>query len=452
MPIYISKGTTIQNKGKRLKTMCFSFGQLTVLQGRKSDINFQLNTLALDKSALMRQMSEVSRNYQASLSSKVMKLSNNSGLTYTDISYGALMRPSTANNNKPLILADSAGKIIVDGKYRDYAEKVSPNGASNGDWSGDTRLEVLSALTGISKDKIDTADKTSAAASTAKKAMDNAKIARDSVKHTEMTVDNYIKKYVNLSFSSAKITPSSASSIASSISSSLSSGYLDPSLTPDISKRCSDCAGVVKDDDTRSEEEFAKDVITAILGNGTVTVYADGNNSTRSEYEAKDSAYQAAVKAYQDALGTDGQSLTASDEKKIQFYDQLFTAIADNGWNYDAGVEDDNYLNQMLQNGSYTFVTMTENKDSEYSSKAGYEYTYDVATNQDYIYTVNDTHAADIGLAEYETQKTIINEKEQRIDRKMTTLETERSAIIKMIESCEQMGKDNIDRTMKLWA
>ena len=65
---------------------------------------------------------------------------------------------------------------------------------------------------------------------------------------------------------------------------------------------------------------------------------------------------------------------------------------------------------------------------------------------------VNDTRAGDIALADYETQKIIINEKEQRIDKKMNNLETERNAIIKMIESCEKMGKENIERTMKLWA
>jgi len=432
--------------------MCFSFGQVTLLQGRKDDINYQLNLLAMDKTTLTRQMSEVSRNYKTALSSKVMKLSNNNGISYSDISYGTLMRPSTANNNKPIILANTAGKIVVDEKYKEYAERISQNGASGGDWSGDTRLEILSALTGISKENIESSFALSEDSAAAKKAMNDAKKERDNVKRREMTVENFINKYGNLSSFSGNVTPDNAESIASSIVASFSSGYLQSSVTANLSTYCTNYAKGVLENDTRSAEEFAKDMITAALGGNKVTVFTDGSKSTLADFEAKDAEYQAAVQAYQDTLGNSAEALTAADENKIAFYDQIFTAIADNGWTYDAGVDDDNYLNQMLQNGSYTFVTMTESENPETGSNAGFDYEFDVATNQSNIFMVNDTRAGDIALAEYETQKTIINEKEQRLDKKMKNLETERSAIIKMIESCEQMGKDNIERTMKLWA
>ncbi len=432
--------------------MCFSFGQVTLLQGRKSDINYQLNMLAMDKTTLTRQMSEVSRKYRSALSSKVMKLSNNNGLTYTDISYGVLMRPNTANNNEPIILADTAGKIVLDEKYKNYAEKISPNGASGGNWSGNKRLEILSALTGISQDKIETFEGNSEAALSAKKTMENAKKARDSVKRHNMTVENYISKYCNLSSFSGNVNPSNAASIASSAVAAFSSGYLPSSVTANLSEYCTEYAKGVQDNDPRTAQEFVKNMITAALGGSTLTVFIDNNKSTLAEYETKDAEYQASIKAYQDALGTSAGSLTAADEKNIEFYDQMFTAIADNGWSYDSGIEDNNYLNQMLQNGSYTFVNMTKSEKSETSSKAGYDYEFDVATNKSNIFTVNDTNAGEVALAEYETQKTIINEKEQRIDKKMNNLDTERAAIIKMIESCEKMGKDNIERTMKLWA
>ena len=134
----------------------------------------------------------------------------------------------------------------------------------------------------------------------------------------------------------------------------------------------------------------------------------------------------------------------------IQYYDQLFQAIADNGWEYNSQIGDNDYLNNMLQNNEYYITTMTAQEDDD--GKSYFEYDSSLASNFDKIFPVTDDDAIEEAQVQYEYEKSIINEKESRIDTRMDNLKTEQSAVTKMIESIEQVKNENIERTMNITA
>ena len=146
--------------------MAASQVRLLQLTARKNSIGWQLENLSMQKMALSRDMQKVTLNYQNALSSKTLKWSNNSGATYVDLSYANLMRPGSANQNKPYLITNSAGKVVIDNQYKKYAEMISPDGAAGGDYESN-RTAILESLTGISADKIENGVNTSNTATAA---------------------------------------------------------------------------------------------------------------------------------------------------------------------------------------------------------------------------------------------------------------------------------------------
>ncbi len=64
----------------------------------------------------------------------------------------------------------------------------------------------------------------------------------------------------------------------------------------------------------------------------------------------------------------------------------------------------------MLQNGIYSLTTMTKSlyvdgKNTDGSAKYNYEYSTDIAVNNNHVYTVNDSDAQNDAMIEYEYQK-----------------------------------------------
>ena len=107
----------------------------------------------------------------------------------------------------------------------------------------------------------------------------------------------------------------------------------------------------------------------------------------------------------------------------------------------------------MLQNNLYTITSVkTEDVYNFYTGKNESKNSYrtDLASNFSKIFTVNDTEAREEALAIYENKKSIINEKENRIDVRMKNLETEQSAINQMLQGLEQVKKNNIERTFNI--
>ena len=136
--------------------MGMSASQVRLLQltNRKSDIGYQLTKLSNERTALTRETQKISRAYTDALNSTILKWSNNGGVSYIDLSYDNLMKPGAMNQNKPYLLTDYDDKIIVDTQYQKYAELISPDGSSGGNWDS-VRTQVLSELIGVDESKID---------------------------------------------------------------------------------------------------------------------------------------------------------------------------------------------------------------------------------------------------------------------------------------------------------
>ena len=495
------------------------------LTGRKNDIGRELQHLSLEKMSLAREMQKISKNYNESLSAKVMKWSNNNGVTYTDLSYSTLMRPGAANNNKPIMLTDSSERIVLDSKYEKYAKMLSPNGSSGATWNGDggePRATILAELTGIDAEKIKAYSETNQGVKDAQSARTSAKKALDSWKSKEtsrgrlsyLTVDKFADKMgtVNGSDLSKMYTKEESISIKSTsdlqtlvdgIYNNMSkyffgvegeenalnlkdkthfknacdaavqqfTAYLN--LTGDNADKQREAAGISGSagDWKINVNTLFKCIMNTYGSSGSVATsskkeetYAMRDTTSGSDWdnwykelESLNTIYEESETAYASACESDNEVLTAADETKIKFYDDLFEAIARCGWVADYGVEDNDYLNQMLQNNHYYLTTMTENENYDDSvieshNNSKYNFDTDIASNCDNIFMVNDQSIRDAALSDYTYEKSIINAKESRIDTRMKNLETEQSSIIKMMESIEKVKGDNIETYFSIFS
>lgn len=473
--------------------------RLLNLTCRNADISRNLQHLANQKMSLTRESQKYSKEYNNALSSKTLKWTNNNGVTYSDLNYNTLMKPNAYNNKSPYLLTDANGRVVLNSKYTDYAKIISPNGAPGGDYEAH-RTELLSQITGISQDSFTNSAATSQAADDAKKAMDEAKTNMEKkLKAAKATVSTstigkeYWGKIGNIDFgSTGKVElgkKDSAKSTLESLKNSLVNAMqnkfigdkeaeafknaVEATITDLTSKMDGDkefsdpCLTVDKDKYSLNVQEFISRIMSAYSGTDGVSNYStDGNTEKYSfrkdeaswkEYTDAKAAYEEAKKAYEDLAQADEMSFSATEETQIAYYDSLFQSIADNGWVEDGMVEDENYLNQMMQNNFYTITTVTRNdlyeKGSTESAKQNkYNYDMNLSSNFDKIITVNDENAVQKAQADYEYKKSIINEKESRIDIRMKNLQTEQAAITKMMDSIKSILKENTEQSMSIFA
>ena len=143
---------------------------------------------------------------------------------------------------------------------------------------------------------------------------------------------------------------------------------------------------------------------------------------------------------------------SGADKKIMDYYDALFLKIAESGWEVDEKTGDKNahgaeYLNGMLQNNMYFVTTCREKADS-----TGYQYTTQIASNVKKIFQVHDSNAENQALAVYESDKTLIQSKEKKIDARMRKLETEQEAINTEMDGIQKVISENIEKTFKIFA
>ena len=501
-------------------------GRFLAMTARKHDITGMQVHYSNQKMALSRDMQRVSRNYQNALNSKIFKWSNNGGATYSDFSYNNLMRPSSMNQNKAYLLTDLAGRVVVDGKYKEYAEMITAKGGYD-----NCRNEILSQVTGISVDTLEQVHKYHDQIYETKIALDsfrpepNPKDTRTYPGLMQVGIEGLLKKLgssVGVSGYSFKNASNwadaykdnktinlqagktedqntynycyyGAQEIANQLASQLTNYLIDENdkkafelavaeVSGDdelgykgiIGDSISSTSGCIEKDDDDNVCLKTRDFIDLILGayfsNGgdakTTSGYGNGNqdiiwydinsdayNNYLADKADWDAEHTALVEYFNELNAKSGQLLTSEQEQQINFYDEIFSSIAEKGWVYNNCVTDDNYLNQMLQNNMYTITEINrelicngENHEHYYIN----HYKEDVAGNMPNIYQVSDEEAILEAQVEYENEKAIINEKETRIDLRMDTLKTELEAINTMLKSMEKIKKDNIDRTMNI--
>ena len=155
-----------------------------------------------------------------------------------------------------------------------------------------------------------------------------------------------------------------------------------------------------------------------------------------------------------DAINNYSKLYTSEEESLIQFYDTLFSSIAEKGWTYNCEVDDNEYLNNMLQNNVYTITTVDRSNDYDYQKRkcvANNEYDTNIASNFSKLIQVNDNDAREQAYSDYEQEKSRINEKESRIDTRMKNLETEQSAINTMLEGIKAVMNKNIESNFNIF-
>lgn len=486
--------------------MAASQVRLLQLTSRKNTIGRTLEDLSLQKTSLSRDMKRVSKQYQDALSTKTLKWSNNSGITYVDLSYSNLMRPNTYNNNTPYLLTNEGGQVVVDSKYEEYADMLSANG---GKYEGDTRLEILSGLTGLSKEKLSNAVSTSEAVNSSAETVNNLQAELDKIEAKEPVSNKNLTDFLALA---GDITIGTSSYNLSKLKTQNgtvtlgNSGTASSGLNTLLNNLAKNLSSYLSEDDAKAFQEacktyqtnyesvfslssdqlknsgsgFTKDgdnykinvasLVGEIMGsycnNGGSSKTSNTTGSTlyptrnkqsdtwinwKAEYDAKTKELSDAQEIYKSNVNIDNQSLTATQESEIKFYDQLFTAMATNGYEVNSSVEDNNYLNQMLQNNQY-FITTMKAGDEDEDGNTIYEYDSCTASNFDNIFSVNDSSVQQEAQVQYEYEKSVISEKESRIDQRMQNLETEQSAINEMIKGIESVKDKNIETNFSIFS
>ena len=153
------------------------------------------------------------------------------------------------------------------------------------------------------------------------------------------------------------------------------------------------------------------------------------------------------------------QIFTNYELEQLNFYNKIFSSIAEKGWTNNPQINNADYLNQTLQNNLYTLTSISSeevettecNDCGEKIFKLRNSYSTDIASNFSQIFIVNDSDLREQAMVEYEYEKSIINQKESRIDTRMQDLKTEQSAINQMLQGLDKVKNENIERTMNIF-
>lgn len=490
--------------------------RLLQLTDRKHTIGLELTRLANDKVDLTRDMNKATKEYQDALSSKVLKWSSNSGISYVDLSYKNLMQPSQMNGNTAYLLTDSSDKVVVDTNYKKYAEMISAKGSAGGNWE-DNRTKILSQLIGVPESSITGEEAYAGAVATAKDELDrviaNEPSKESFLKKTDLCCLLEKKVGSNLGTGNAKFEKNTKNwadayqhgktidlgskdvyktleSIGSTLANKLAEVFVtestnfDPKESPiyDAIENIIALQEPVISEEKESSilskdgknyklnvQSFIDGIMTHLSsfincestnGNYNIEYYDTTSNNYKQYLKNKETwinEKQIAEANYNNALDASNSLLTADQERQIRFYDDLFSTIADKGWTYNESVNDEDYLNQLLQNGMYTITTVDRNMvedETTITEDYYWENTYntDIATNYTNIFAVNDSDARLDAQVEYEKTKAIINTKETQIDTRMQNLKTEQEAINTMIQSIQSMLDENVEDKFGIFA
>lgn len=134
-----------------------------------------------------------------------------------------------------------------------------------------------------------------------------------------------------------------------------------------------------------------------------------------------------------------GSEVSSDDLGQATFYDALFNQICSNGWTENDNIEDNEYLQEMLQSG---MMYISKMKDDGYYYQANY------ATDS-YIKEISDDTAIAQAEAKYTTEKAKLNAKEETLDLKMKNLDTEISSLSTEYYTVKNTISKNIEKSFK---
>lgn len=489
--------------------MSASQGRFLGLTQRDSFITFELAQLSNDKVEMAREAQKAADEYNDALNAKYYRWSNNSGVSYIDLTYKNLMNPSLMNQNKPYLLTDCQDRIIIDSNYKKYAEMISSDGAANGNWEN-VRSKVLAELTGLDESKINSSDSYRNEIlnneSSINKMIEDEPIKPTKKTNTQTFIENlgttanigafskgssWADAYSmggTLNLGTSSVAASNLQKVLDQISSTLGKYIDDPENLKEACQTFYDAQiGIINDSKSEgNKQSLSSDqtplngnfmgfninvtqMIDTILGsyaqlnghvdrsgynNSYMFTWNDIDSEKYQTWEKKHAEWQKTYdelnKNYESNINSNNTLFTADEESLIKFYDGIFSSIAEKGWTYNEQINDPEYLNQMLQNNLYMITSV--DRDYEYNNNNGSyewdnEYSTNIASNCTNIFSVNNSDLREAAMVKYENIKRKISEKETRIDNRMQNLQTEQAAIKQMLQSIQKVINDNIERT-----
>ena len=134
-----------------------------------------------------------------------------------------------------------------------------------------------------------------------------------------------------------------------------------------------------------------------------------------------------------------GSTVSSDDLAQSTFYDALFNQLCQNGWTENAQIDDNEYLQAMLQNGMMYISRVSDD---------GYYYQGNYATDT-YIKEVADNTKIAQAEAKYNTEKAKLNSKEETLDLKLKNLDTEISSLTTEYDTVKNTISKNIEKSFK---
>ncbi len=172
---------------------------------------------------------------------------------------------------------------------------------------------------------------------------------------------------------------------------------------------------------------------------GVASKDADGTDKYKVEYgHVSNSKFATDDYLFEYTIKT-GTTVSSDDLAQSTFYDALFNQICQNGWTENEKITDNDYLQQMLQNG---MLFISKMKDD------GYYYQSNYATDC-YIKEISDETAIAQAEAKYTTEKAKLNAKEETLDLKMKNLDTEISSLTTEYDTVKNTISKNIEKSFK---
>lgn len=170
-----------------------------------------------------------------------------------------------------------------------------------------------------------------------------------------------------------------------------------------------------------------------LIYNGYDSVYSVGSTEDTSNFVTDDPYYNYVMKG-KDSV--DNETIMKAD-----FYMQLYNNICINGWTRNDSIEDDNYLENALKNGTY-FITSLNDDGYFYQNRYNEE---------DCIVEVKDEDAIAQAEAEFTSKKTKLTYKEEKLDLEMKNLDTEISSLTTEYDSVKNLISKNVEKVFSMF-
>jgi len=170
---------------------------------------------------------------------------------------------------------------------------------------------------------------------------------------------------------------------------------------------------------------------------GAASTYVVGQSVDTSDYVTENAGY-----AYLGKL-TDPDSEMTMSEKVADFYDNLYNNIVEHGWREDSAIDDSEYMEQCIKNGTYSMTSLNQLDGYYYQSRYN---------ETGYINEVSDEDAIARAEAEFTAKKAELTYKEDKIDIQTKQLDAEISSLSTEYETVKQLISKSIEKTFAMFS